>query len=203
VPGGLPAILFKTAKWGRAGKNQHPRKARESSDRFSGRDSSFLEPRRSVTADLSDHRQQAAGCFVLRNEGIDHLQCVFWDLIVAGNHNDWKLRPDALYFGRKLMSIHLGHVVVDDHGGNAAGYGNLQTVSSGGNSEYRISTPFEQRSMKTQHAVIIVDTQNYSGCCMIGHNLVSPQNDDRRYALTEADQICTLFATTVAQVDLW
>jgi hypothetical protein len=35
------------------------------------------------TADSSDHRQQSAGCFVLGNEGIHHIQGLFWNLVVT------------------------------------------------------------------------------------------------------------------------
>jgi len=109
-------------------------------------------------------------CIALGNEGIHNLQRVFWNLVVTGNHDYWHSWPEALYFGGNLMPIHLGHVVVDDHGSKRADRRNLQAVSSGGGSEHRISTSFEQRSLVTQNTVIIVDAQNCLGCWVIGHN---------------------------------
>src|SRR6202040_592394 len=49
----------------------------------SGGDSSFLEPGGGFTADSSDHRQQAVGRFILRNESIHRLQCGFRNRVVT------------------------------------------------------------------------------------------------------------------------
>jgi hypothetical protein len=76
-------------------------------------------------------------------------------------------------------------------------------LPGGGGSKDRKSTSFEQRSLVTQHAVIVVNAQNRFAGWVIGHHLVSPHRDDRRCAPAKAGQICTLFATVVVQVDLW
>src|ERR1035441_1072917 len=90
-----------------------------------GRDSGFLETGQIFTADSSDRRQQRVGRFILRNESIHHVQCGFWNRVVTGKHHYWHLWLEALYFGRKLKTIHFRHVVVDDHGSNLADYRNF------------------------------------------------------------------------------
>jgi hypothetical protein len=76
---------------------------------------------------------------------------------------------EAFYFGRNLMTIHLGHVVVDDYGCNRADCRNSYPLPGGGGSEHLISTSFEQRFLVTQHAVIIVDAQNRFASGAIEH----------------------------------
>jgi hypothetical protein len=44
----------------------------------------------------------------------------FRNCVITGNHDYWYLWLEAFYFGRDLMTIHLGHVVIDDHGSNRA-----------------------------------------------------------------------------------
>ena len=94
---------------------------------------------------------------------------MFWNYVIAGNHDDWDLRPEPFYFYRDLMPVHLGHLVIEDHGSDRAGCRNLQALPRGGGSEYFIATSFEQCSMVTQYGVIIVDAQNRFATWSIGH----------------------------------
>ncbi len=119
------------------------------------------------TADSSDRGHQAGMCFVLGNEGIHNSQCVFRNPFVAGNHDDWKMWPQALYFGRNLMPIHFRHVVVEGHGSNCARYRNFHALSGEGSCNHIKSTSFQQRSLVTQHAVIVVDAENCFACWVI------------------------------------
>src|ERR1019366_8043028 len=142
------------------------------------------------------------GCFVLRNESIHHIQCGFWNRVVTGNHDYRYLWLEALYFSCNLMTIHLGHVVVNDHGSNRADCRNSSALSGGGGGEHLVSTSFEQCFLVTQHAIIIVDAQNRFGSRIIEHPY-NPQTlqNSRRCAPAKAGQNCTLFATVVVQVD--
>jgi hypothetical protein len=45
----------------------------------------------------------------LENESIGHIQCGFRNCVITGNHDYWYLWLEAFYFGRYLMTIHLGH----------------------------------------------------------------------------------------------
>jgi hypothetical protein len=139
----------------------------------SGRDSGFSGTRRIFTADSGKDRQQAAGCFVLGNKRIDHLQCVFCNPLVARKHDDWRMWPEAPYLGGNLMPIHLGHVVIDDHRSQHARCRNLYALSSGGSREHAESPSLKQSPLVTQYAVIVVDTQNRFARWVIGHRLDS------------------------------
>jgi hypothetical protein len=118
--GWSPAILFKIAQSSSRSKHRLLKtgtfKSPGENYRFSGRDSGSLEPGGVFVAASSDHRQQAAGSFILGDEGSHPIQDKFWNPVVTGNHNDWNLWLELLYFVRDLMPVHLGHVVVDDHG---------------------------------------------------------------------------------------
>jgi hypothetical protein len=129
---------------------------------------------RVLTADSVDHRYQAVGGFVLGNKRIHHIIRVLWNLILAGKHDDWSFRPEALHLGGNVMPIHLGHAVVDDYRSKSASGCDLQALSSGGGSEHRKSTPLKQSSLVTQDAVIVVDAQNGSAPWIIGYHLELP-----------------------------
>jgi|HubBroStandDraft_5_1064220.scaffolds.fasta_scaffold27391_6 hypothetical protein len=53
----------------------------------SRRDTGFLETGGIFTADSSHYRQQAVGPFTLRNEGVHHIQCGFWNRAVTGKQH--------------------------------------------------------------------------------------------------------------------
>jgi hypothetical protein len=80
----------------------------------------------------------------------------------TGKQYDNQFRPHAFYFESNLVSVHPGHLVVEEHCIALAHSHKSESLLGRRCRENCLSRPFEQRFLVAEDRFIIIDAQNDS-----------------------------------------